>query len=87
MSKDINDLLVTLKHIKCEDLEGCLNYVMTLLVDGLYGSGGYAQYNKAIGVLECVKNEFWDRRVRPYEDRKCVESGDVFVPLVEDYDV
>ena len=71
--------MATLKHVRTDDLEGCLNYVITLLTDRLYGAGGYAEYNKAIGVLECVKNEFWDRRVRPYEDSKCIENGDVYI--------
>jgi len=87
LNDDIDSLLTKLKHIKSEDLEGCLNYVITLLVDRFYGHGGYSEHNKAIGVLECVKSEFWDRRVRPREDTKCVENGDVFIPseLVPDH--
>jgi len=80
LNKDISELLETLKHIKCNDIDGCLNYVITLLIDELYGSGGYFEYNRAIGVLDCVKQEFWDRRVRPAEDAKCVENGDVYIP-------
>ena len=38
----------------------------------------YHAYNEIIGVLECVKQEFYRRMVAPYEDKKCEENGDVF---------
>lgn len=78
LNRDISELLATLKHVQSKDLAGCLNYVITLLVDGLYGKGGYDQYNTAIGVLECIKQEFYSRRISPYEIEKCVENGDVY---------
>jgi len=30
-----------------------------------------------IGVLECVKQEFYRRKVAPYEDIKIIENGDI----------
>jgi hypothetical protein len=37
----------------------------------------YFNYNRAVGVLECIKLEFYRRMVGPYEDTKIRESGDV----------
>jgi hypothetical protein len=37
----------------------------------------YFNYNRAIGVLECIKLEFYRRMVGPYEDIKIKEAGDV----------
>jgi hypothetical protein len=37
----------------------------------------YFHINKAVGVLECVKLEFYRRVAAPYEDEKIKESGDV----------
>jgi hypothetical protein len=37
----------------------------------------YYHINKAIGVLECIKLEFYRRVAAPYEDVKIKESGDV----------
>jgi len=31
-----------------------------------------------MGVLECIKQEFYRRAVAPYEDKKKEENGDVY---------
>lgn len=60
--------------------EGDLNYRIHELIE-IYLNGqkklGYAQYNTVVGVLECVKQEFYRRAVSTYEDRKLVENGDI----------
>lgn len=60
---------------------GELNYVISKLI-GKYFEGfkrvGYAEMNEVIGVLECVKLEFYRRVAAPYEDKKIKENGDVF---------
>jgi hypothetical protein len=38
----------------------------------------YALFNEVIGVLECVKHEFYRRAVVPYEIQKMTENGDVY---------
>lgn len=38
----------------------------------------YSRYAEAIGVLECVKQELYRRRISPHEDKKIKENGDVF---------
>lgn len=61
--------------------EGELNYVITkLLLQCLKSedSVNYSTLNKYIGVLSCVKSEFYRRAVAPYEDDKIKENGDVY---------
>lgn len=61
---------------------GELNYLMSQLIRqylGMHGpTVGYTTYNEVIGVLECLKLEVYARLVRPYEDKKISENGDVF---------
>lgn len=58
---------------------GDLNYAITRLclahIDSV--GMGYATLNRVVGVLECAKLELYARVVRPYEDRKIAENGDV----------
>lgn len=58
--------------------DGEMNFVITKLIDLMYNAGTYSKYKDAIGTLECVKQEYYLRRVRPYEDTKIQENGDVF---------
>lgn len=64
----------------CLSHEGDLNYRIHELIE-IFLNGqkkrGYAQYNTVVGVLECVKQEFYRRAVSTYEDRKKVENGDI----------
>jgi hypothetical protein len=60
---------------------GELNYTITKLVDAYLSRSGtprYADFNEAIGVLECAKLELYRRLVAPYEDRKLAQHGDVY---------
>jgi len=60
---------------------GELNYSITKLVDAYLnrsGSPRYADFNEAIGVLECAKLELYRRLVAPYEDTKIEQHGDVY---------
>ena len=44
----------------------------------VYAAGGYAVYNRAMGVFDCAAREFYRRVVAPYEDKKIMENGDVY---------
>lgn len=57
---------------------GELNYVITRLLLMSLKSGRYSDFNALIGVLECVKQEFYRRAVAPYEDKMKEKRGDVF---------
>lgn len=60
-------------------LDGILNYTITRLLDcyDLSGDPRYKKINSAVGVLECVKQEFYRRLAGPYEDTAIEKNGDI----------
>ena len=57
---------------------GHINYVVSLLLHHVYGEElRYADHNEIIGVLECIKQEFYRRQTIPYEDGKIRQQGDL----------
>jgi hypothetical protein len=58
--------------------EGEINYVFTRILNSFY-KDKYSKCNTAMGILECVKAEYYRRRVAPYEDKKKKENGEVYV--------
>lgn len=74
--KVLDELIGILKSLPADEVDGELNYVVTKILKQIYPVR-YFQINKAIGVLECVKLEFYRRVAAPYEDKKIKESGDV----------
>jgi len=77
IDNSIDDLI---EGIRDTDIDGCpdgiINYAFTRILKNFY-SGKYHKYNSAIGVLECVKQEFYRTSVAPYEEKKRNENGDV----------
>jgi len=59
---------------------GDLNYVLTIICDEYLKNKGkcYQNINEVIGVMECMKQEFYRRVVAPYEDQKIKENGEVY---------
>ncbi len=72
----LKELIETLKALPPEEVDGELNYVITKLLKEIYPLR-YLHINKAIGVLECAKLEYYRRVAAPYEDLKIKEAGDV----------
>ena len=72
----LKELVSILKALPPEEIDGELNYVVTKMLKEIYPLR-YFHINKAIGVLECAKLEFYRRVAAPYEDTKIKESGDV----------
>jgi hypothetical protein len=72
----LKELVSILKTLPPEEVDGELNYIVTKILKGVYPLR-YYHINKAIGVLECAKLEFYRRVAAPYEDIKIKESGDV----------
>lgn len=72
----IQPIIDHLKDIPQEEVDGVINYIVTKILKNIYPPR-YYHYNKAIGVLECIKQEYYRRVVAPYEDKKIVENGDV----------
>ena len=59
---------------------GELNYYITKkLLNWVKIHGeSYTTYNEIIGLLDCIKLEFYRKKVAKYEDKKCKENGDVY---------
>ena len=84
--KSINNLIKIFKDQNSDkyslDLDrktdGEMNYIITRLLDETYSNLGYSEYNRAVGVLECVKLELYRRRIAVYEDIKKNMQGDVY---------
>lgn len=74
--KDLDRLIKTLSEQPSEVVDGHLNYCITEILHRIYPDG-YLHINKAIGVLECCKIEYYRRRATPYEDTKIEQNGDV----------
>jgi ribosomal protein S3AE len=74
--KVLRELVSILKTLPPEEVDGELNYVVTKMLKEIYPLR-YFHINKAVGVLECAKLEFYRRVAAPYEDTKIKESGDV----------
>lgn len=69
-------LMEKLDNTVQEDVDGCLNYVITRLLHHVYPIK-YFYLNRAIGVLECAKLEYYRAVAAPYEDIKRKENGEV----------
>jgi hypothetical protein len=74
----VDALVALLRDMPRETVDGSLNYVVTRLLLDVYGIGPYANLQRGLGLLEAVKGEYYRRAVAPYEDRKCLENGDVY---------
>ena len=74
--KVIAELVTLLKEKPPESVDGHLNYVVTRVIKEVYPLR-YYHINKAMGVLECIQQEFYRRVAAPYEDTKIEQNGDV----------
>jgi len=77
IDKEIDLLIKKIGQTATEDsIAGVLNYCITRLLNGMIPLQ-YRAFNELIGVLECVKLEFYRRTVVPYENKKIQENGDI----------
>ena len=76
LDKHLQPLIDYLKAQKVEDVDGKINYAVTRIMINVYPPR-YFNYNRGIGVLECIKQEFYRHMVGPYEEKKTAENGDV----------
>lgn len=72
----LGELIGILKSQSVERIDGELNYIITRILKESYPLR-YFNLNRAMGVLECCKLEFYRRVAAPYEDTKIEENGDV----------
>lgn len=89
----LNDLTHTLRLMSVEHgrdaLKGMINYSFTKILHSLYNAPAdqpghrlpsalsYSNINDVIGILECIKQEFYIDVARPYEEEKKRENGPV----------
>jgi hypothetical protein len=69
----IDDLLLQIEK------DGELNYIVTSLVLGYFQPESYDDCEQAIGLLECIKLEFYRRLVSEVENSKIASNGDVYL--------
>jgi len=72
----LKELIGVLKSRPVENIDGELNYIITRILKESYPLR-YFNLNRAMGVLECCKLEFYRRVAAPYEDTKIEQNGDV----------
>jgi hypothetical protein len=56
---------------------GRINYCFSRVLMKVMRDVSYAKVAMATGVLENIKQEFYERVARPYESRKIAENGDI----------
>lgn len=84
VKQEIRDQYDSLIHELSQKLCGMpignMNYVLTKLIELRWENeeNSYFTINEIMGVLECVKQEFYRRIAEPYEDKKIKENGDVY---------
>ncbi len=59
---------------------GEMNYIVSQLIRQVYGEHPkYADYNEIVGFLECCKMELYRVRVGPYEEKKSMDNGHLYI--------
>ncbi|MCK9595759.1 hypothetical protein M0R19_01060 [Candidatus Pacearchaeota archaeon] len=74
--KIINEVVEIISKSAEDKKDGELNYLITSILKKVY-KPSYFNYNRAIGLVECIKQEFYRKSVAPYEEEKIKENGDV----------
>ena len=72
----IDDVVKKIDGLPTEQVDGELNYLFSSIVKSVY-KPKYFNFNRAIGMLECVRQEFYRKFVAPYEDKKEEENGKI----------
>ena len=71
-----NALIDHVKALPVEEQDGALNYAITRILKSVYPSR-YFHFNRAMGLLSCIQQEYYRVVVGPYEDTKIEENGAV----------
>ena len=70
----IDNLIVLLKDTSMGEINYCLSKLIWRLFDL---NKSYANANNLFGMLHAVSNEFYRRKIAPYEDEKMKINGDL----------
>jgi hypothetical protein len=77
-TSSINNLVNLLTNDGCEADVGEINYVISSVIWKLFkNKRRYKTGNDLMGVLECVKQEFYRRQLAELENEKIKENGDI----------
>lgn len=74
----IKDIVRELERFDGGTVDGVVNYAFTNILLNTYLPDSYLDYERIIGLLECIKLEMYRKAVAPYEDQKAKENGDVY---------
>jgi len=69
-------LIEHVKSLPIEEQDGVLNYTVTRMLKSVYPQK-YFHYNRALGLLTAITQEFYRVIVGPYEETKIRENGPV----------
>ena len=72
----IGEVITIMNELPEDQKDGELNYLISSFLRRVY-TPRYFNYNRVIGLLECIKQEMYRRVVGPYEDEKIAENGDI----------
>jgi len=73
----IDVLIAQIQHRDVEIQTGCLTYIIYKLVANLTENKGYSDKSKFRASIQDAHDEFYRRKMIPYEDEKIHENGDV----------
>ena len=76
LEEKLGPLIFYIKSLPVDQQDGTINYSVTRILKSVYPRR-YFHYNRALGVLSAIKEEFYRRVIAPYEDEKIKENGDV----------
>lgn len=66
-----------LSAVPLEKQDGAVNYTVTKILKAVYNNDNYFTFNRSLGLIGALQQEWYRREVVPYEDRKIKENGDV----------
>jgi hypothetical protein len=67
-----------IRRREMEKQDGAVNYVFSRILHAVYDmteGSSYYKFNRALGVLEAVKQELYRTKVGPYEDDAAERNG------------
>jgi len=76
IDKLIQPIIEHVKSLPIEDQDGSINYAVTKIFKNVYPKK-YFHFNRALGVLTAITQEFYRKIIGPYEEEKIQENGDV----------
>ncbi|MEM3823349.1 MAG: hypothetical protein QXH87_00265 [Candidatus Bathyarchaeia archaeon] len=76
LDRIVNQILTHFEKVEEKDKDGQLNYLFTKTLKSLY-KPSYFNFERIMGLLACIQQEFYRRWISPYEDSKMKEHGDI----------